>query len=253
MTTLPLSGQVALVTGSSRNLGAEIARELARRGAAVTVTHRSAPDDALDLAEDLQRLNGLTNPVIECDLSSSASTRDFLERFDDEVGHADILVNNAGPFSMEPFLHLTEREWDRIWESNVRAAHLCAQALAPEMRRRGRGRIVNISAGSAYLRNHSIYTLSKAALIVLTEALALELGPEITVNAVAPGQIAESADDIAEFDPTFVERAVEHTPTGRLVGRAEVARIVADLCGPTYDAVTGVTIPIDGGWRLNRF
>ncbi|HZD04840.1 MAG TPA: SDR family oxidoreductase, partial [Longimicrobiales bacterium] len=99
----------------------------------------------------------------------------------------------------------------------------------------------------------SIYTLAKAALIVLTEALALELGPEVRVNAVAPGQIAESADDISAFDPTFVERAVARTPIGRLVTRAEVAAIVADLCGHRYDGVTGVTIPVDGGWRLNRF
>jgi NAD(P)-dependent dehydrogenase (short-subunit alcohol dehydrogenase family) len=83
--------------------------------------------------------------------------------------------------------------------------------------------------------------------------LALELGPEVTVNGVAPGQIAESADDIAEFDPDFVDRAVRHTPTRRLVSRREVASIVVDLCEPRYAAVTGAVIPIDGGWRLNRF
>ncbi len=157
--------------------------------------------------------------IIQADLSSAPSTRDFLRRFDQEVGDIDILVNNAGPFAMDPFLELSEQEWDRIWESNVRAAHLCAQALAPGMRRRGRGRIVNVSAGSAYIRNHSIYTLAKAALLTLTEALALELGPEISVNAVAPGQIAESADDIAEFDPSFVEKAIDRTPLRRLVTR----------------------------------
>src|SRR5207302_4999838 len=110
------------------------------------------------------------------------------------------------------------------------ACYVASQCVASGMRRRGWGRIVNISAGSAYVRNHSIYGLSKEAIIFLTEELALELGPEVTVNAVAPGQIAESADDIAEFDPTFVERAVRHTPAGRLVTRAEVAAIVAMLC-----------------------
>jgi len=112
---------------------------------------------------------------------------------------------------------------------------------------------VNVSAGAAYLRNHSIYTLAKASLITLTESLAIEFGPEITVNAVAPGQIVESADDIAQYDPGFVERAIAHTPTGRLVTRSEVARIVANLCGPLFASVTGVTIPIDGGWHLPRF
>jgi NAD(P)-dependent dehydrogenase (short-subunit alcohol dehydrogenase family) len=113
--------------------------------------------------------------------------------------------------------------------------------------------VVNVSAGSAFLRNHSVYTLAKAALVTFTESLAVELGPEITVNAVAPGQIAESAEDIAEFDPSFVERAVDATPTGRLATRPEVAAVVAELCGPLFDAVSGVTIPIDGGWHLPRF
>ena len=95
------------------------------------------------------------------------------------------------------------------------------------MREAGWGRIVLLSAGSAYLRNHAIYGLAKQALGFLAEELALELGPAITVNAVAPGQIAESADDIAEHDPSFVERAIAHTPAGRLVTRAEVAELVA--------------------------
>lgn len=248
-----LAGMKALVTGSSRNLGAAIASELARRGAAVTITYLTGREEAEDLARVLREKTGRPHHVIRADLSSAPSIRDFLERFAGEVGEVDILVNNAGPFSMDPLLELAEEEWDRIWESNVRAAHLCAQALAPGMRRRGRGRIVNVSAGSAYIRNHSIYTLAKAALLTLTEALALELGPEISVNAVAPGQIAESADDVAAFDPSFVERAIERTPLRRLVTRAEIATIVADMVGPTYDSMTGVTIPIDGGWRLNRF
>lgn len=253
MTNTPLDGTTALVTGSSRNLGAAIARELAHRGSTVAVTYRSSLEEAAQVASVLEDETGRAHHVIHADLSTGETTRAFLDRFLEEVGGADILINNAGPFAMDPFLDLSEADWDRIWDSNVKAAHLCAQALAPGMRRRGRGRIVMVSAGSAYIRNHSIYTLAKAALITLTESLALELGPETTVNAVSPGQIAESADDIAEFDPSFVERAIEHTPLKRLATRAEVARIVADLCGPTFDAVTGVTIPIDGGWRLNRF
>ena len=96
-------------------------------------------------------------------------------------------------------------------------------------------------------RNHSIYTLAKDAVITFTEALAVEVAPKVTVNCVAPGQIAESADDMAEFDPTFVERATAATPLGRLVTRDEVAGIVVELCGPRFAAVTGVTIPVDGG------
>jgi NAD(P)-dependent dehydrogenase (short-subunit alcohol dehydrogenase family) len=121
------------------------------------------------------------------------------------------------------------------------------------MKSAGWGRIVNISAASYVLRNHSIYGLAKDALIFLTEELAVELGPEVTVNAVAPGQIDESAADIAEFDPTFVDRSIEATPAGRLVTRREVAEIVAALCSPTFTVVTGATIPVDGGFRLRSF
>lgn len=253
MTDLPFAGRTALVTGSSRNLGAEIAMELARRGARVGVNYSSSRDQAEAVVTAMTDLSDLGHRALQADLADSDQVRSLCERVMSEFGSVDILVNNAGPFSMEPFVALDVAEWDRIWDTNVKSAFLCTQMLAPSMKERGWGRIVNISAGSAYLRNHSIYTLAKDALITLTEELALELGPEVNVNAIAPGQIAESADDIAEFDPTFVERSIEWTPAGRLARRSEVAAIVAELCGPTFDVVTGVTIPVDGGWRLNRF
>jgi NAD(P)-dependent dehydrogenase (short-subunit alcohol dehydrogenase family) len=188
------------------------------------------------------------------DLADAAQTRALVAEAAERLGgRIDVLVHNAGPFSMTPFAELEEPEWDLVWDVNVKAAQIATRLLAPGMRDAGWGRIVLLSAGSAYLRNHSIYGLAKHAIAFLAEELALELGPEVTVNAVAPGQIAESADDIAEFDPSFVERAVAHTPGGRLVTRGEVAELVAALCGPAFDMVTGATLPLDGGWRLQRF
>lgn len=248
-----LDGKTALVTGSSRNLGAAIARALAGRGARVIVTFHQSEDAARALAEELRPDWGTDHVVVRGDLSTPSGTAALLDRVLTEVERVDVLVNNAGPFSMEPFAELDVDEWNRIWDANVTATYLATQRLVAGMREQGWGRIVNVSAGSAYIRNHSIYTLAKSALITLTEQLALELAPEITVNAVAPGQLAESAKDIAEFDPTFVERAIDWTPTRRLVRRAEVAEIVAEMCGPLFDSVTGVTIPVDGGWRLPRF
>jgi NAD(P)-dependent dehydrogenase (short-subunit alcohol dehydrogenase family) len=110
-----------------------------------------------------------------------------------------------------------------------------------------------MAAGSAFIRNHGVYGLAKGAVILLTEALALELGPAITVNAVAPGQIAESGPDISAIDPTFINRAIAHTPVGRLVTRPEVASLIVWMCSPAADLITGHTIPVDGGWRFNRF
>ena len=249
-----LRGRRALITASSRNLGAAIATALARDGAQVCVQYHASRDAAEALVRQLRAETALDHVAVPGDMSDPGSIRAVVSEAGDLLGGGiDVLVNNAGPFSMTPYTELPEAEWDRIWDSNAKACYVASQCVAGGMRERGWGRIVNVSAGSAYLRNHSVYGLAKEAIIVLTEELALELGPEVTVNAVAPGQIAESAADIAEFDPTFVDRAVRHTPAGRLVTRAEVAAIVAMLCSPVFDMVTGVTVPVDGGWRLSRF
>jgi NAD(P)-dependent dehydrogenase (short-subunit alcohol dehydrogenase family) len=249
-----LSGRTALVTGSSRNLGAVIAERLAARGASVAVTYHGSERTARELVERLRSSSGGEHLAVGGDLADAAQVRSLVAAAAEGLGgRIDVLVHNAGPFSMTPFTELDEAEWDGVWDVNVKAAQLATRLVAPAMREAGWGRIVLLSAGSAYLRNHSIYGLAKQAVSFMAEELALELGPEVTVNAVAPGQIAESADDIAEHDPSFVERAVAHTPAGRLVTRAEVAELVTGLCGPAFDMVTGATLPVDGGWRLQRF
>lgn len=248
-----LDGHTALVTSSSGNLGAEVVRTFAEAGANSVVTYFQSVAAANELIAELAGTSG-THVAVFGDTRTASTTRAMVETaMEVAVGPIDIVVNNSGPFSMTPFTELSDDEWERIWNGNVTSAFVTAQLLAPGMCAGGWGRIVNVSAGSAFLRNHSIYTLAKDAMITLTESLAVELAPEITVNCVAPGQIAESADDIADFDSSFVERAITRTPSGRLVTRAEVARIVLELCSSNFDMVTGVTVPVDGGWRINRF
>jgi NAD(P)-dependent dehydrogenase (short-subunit alcohol dehydrogenase family) len=250
----PLAGRRALVTGSSRNLGAEIARSLAHRGAAVVVTYHRSREQAEAVVDDLRRETGLPHCAVQADLSHPDAAAPMVAAAQDALGGpVEILVNNYGPFSMTPFSQLPADEYASVMDGNLTLAVRAVQQVVPGMRAGGWGRIVNLSAGSTYLRNHSVYGLAKSALGMLTESLALELGPEITVNAVAPGQIAESAEDIADIDPTFVDRAVAHTPAGRLVSRREIAEIVASLCAPPFDLLTGAVLPVDGGWRLNRF
>lgn len=251
--SLPLRGRRALVTGGSRNLGAEIARALARRGARVAITYRHSPAEAHAVVDELSEVTGVRHLALEADLTDVEATTDWIGGACDALHGLDILVNNFGPFSMVPFHQLPLEEWRRIWAGNVEAVYLATAAAVPALRATGRGRVVNVSAGSAYLRNHSIYGLAKEAVGVLTESLALELGPEITVNAIAPGQIEESAADIEQVDPTFVPRALARTPAGRLVTRAEVADVAALLCTSAFDMLTGAIVPLDGGWRFNRF
>jgi NAD(P)-dependent dehydrogenase (short-subunit alcohol dehydrogenase family) len=255
-TTLPqtVEGRRALVTGSSRNLGAEIAQSLARRGATVTLTYHESGAAARDVVADLQQKTGRGHYAVPADLSEPKAADAMVDSAQEAMGGpVEILVNNHGPFSMVPLHEIPSEEFTRVVDGNLTLTHRAVQRVVPGMRSGGWGRIVNLSAGSAYLRNHSVYGLAKNAVGMLTESLALELGPEITVNALAPGQIAESAEDIAAIDQTFVDRAISRTPTGRLVSRREVAEIVASLCGPPFDMVTGAVIPVDGGWRLNRF
>jgi NAD(P)-dependent dehydrogenase (short-subunit alcohol dehydrogenase family) len=253
-TARPLEGRRALVTGSSRNLGAEIARSLARRGATVVVTYHRSRGEADAVVDELRRETDLPHQAVAADLSEPEAAGTMVEAAQEGLGGpVEILVNNHGPFSMTPFSQMPADEFAHVMDGNLTLTLRAVQQVVPGMRAGGWGRIVNLSAGSAYLRNHSVYGLAKSAVVMLTESLALELGPEITVNAVAPGQIVESTPDIEEIDPTFVGRAVERTPAGRLVSRHEVAEIVASLCAPPFDLLTGAHLPVDGGWRLNRF
>lgn len=243
-----LRGHIALITGSSRNLGADIAREMAASGARVVVNYRESRAQAERL---IAELDGPGHVAIGGDVSNEDDVETIVAAAERLCGaRIDILVNNAGPFSMQNFVQLTPKEFDSIWNANVRAAYLVTRRVAPGMQIEGWGRIVNISAGSAFLRTHSVYTLAKDAMITLTEQLAIELGPSITVNCVAPGQIAESAQAMASFDPGFVERVLARTPAGRLATRSEVAKVVVAICLQPFDMVTGATLPVDGGARL---
>ena len=201
-------GMTALVTAGSRNLGAAIVSEMAHRGASTISTYRTSKEQCAGLLDGLPTAPGQSHLCLSADLESQDGIGAFVAKLE-QIERIDILVNNFGPFSMTPYTEITEGEWDRIWNGNVEAARRCSRAALSRMRQIGRVRIVNVSAGSAYIRNHSIHSLAKASLITITEMLAFELGLEITVNAVAPGQILESADDIAEFDPDFVRRAIE--------------------------------------------
>ena len=249
----PLNGKKALVTAGAGKLGAEICLTLAGAGVDVAVNYRNSRDEAMALVDHITARFGGNHAAVGADVGVAEDVARMVNETRSALGAVDILINNAGPFSKTPFVDLAEEEWDTVLESNVTATYACSAAVAPGMREAGWGRIVNLSAVSAYVRNRSIYGLAKAAIHTLTESLALELGPEITVNAVAPGQIAESLDEMAGIDEDWARSVVDATPAGRLVTRAEVANLIVNLCLPTFDMVTGQVVAIDGGLRLPRF
>jgi len=251
----PLQGKVALVTGSYRNLGAVTAETLASYGASVVINDLDLPELVELGNQELERIRafGVQAAAIPADISQSDQVRKLCQNAIKTFGKVDILVNNAGPFSMDPYLAITEEVYDRVMDVNLKAIYLTAQEIVPVMKANGWGRIVSMSAGSAYVRNHSVYGLAKFAVQFITEELALEVGPEVTVNAVAPGQIYESLPDIAEFDPTFGERYTARSPLKKLVTRKDVATLIANFCTPAYDQVTGITIKVDAGAEIWRF
>lgn len=249
----PLKGKVALVTGAYRNLGTVTAETLAEFGATLFINDL---DDAVGYREDALKIiqsHGGEASAVEADLSKSDQVQFLAEQALSRFGRVDILVNNAGPFNMDPYTQLEEQIWDRVMDVNLKAVYLLVKNLASQMKSNGWGRIINMCAGSAYVRNHNVYTLAKKGVEVITESLALELGPEILVNAIAPGQILESLPDIAEFDPTFGDRYTARAPAKRLVTRKEVATIIALLCTPAFSGMTGMTLRVDGGAELPHF
>lgn len=217
------------------------------------MTYHGSEALARELVADLRRRHPAEHIAVYADTETIDGIETLMETVLTRLGGLEILVNNSGPFSAIPFAELPVEEYMRIWHANVTASYLATRRAAPAMREAGWGRVVNLSAVSASVRNRSIYGLAKSAVETLTEELALELGPAITVNAIAPGQIQESLEEMAGINPDWARSVAATTPLRRLVRRSEVAAMVAALCTPAFDMVTGVTIPMDGGLRLPRF
>lgn len=244
-----LKDKVALITGSSSGAGAAIALELARLGARVAVHCRSNIGQAEAIVGRIVA-NGGTASAFRADLAQDGATQRLASEVEGTLGPTSVLINNAGPFADAPFRTLAPAVWDEIMAANLKAPWLLAQAVVPSMERLNWGRIVNIGATSGFVRSHSVYGLAKSALLHLTESLALELAPTITVNAVVPSQIASERTDTM---PQYKAAAIAGTPLGRLVTEEEIARMVAMVCSSDFDFVTGRTIVMDGGRTLPRF
>jgi NAD(P)-dependent dehydrogenase (short-subunit alcohol dehydrogenase family) len=239
---LPLTGQVALVTGAAKRIGRSIALRLAAEGADLAINYHHSADEAAGLAGEIREL-GCRAALFPGDVSRAADVREIFAALDREFGRLDILVNNAGVFFDAPFAELTEEQWDSTLNINLKAQYLCAQAALPLLRRSGRGRIVNLSSIGAFQPkpNHVHYCVSKAGVVMLTRCLARALGPEIRVNSVAPGKIQFPGEEI---DQGYIRR----TPLGKVGSGKDIAEAVLYLVQAEF--VTGQTVLIDGGRML---
>ena len=244
-----LSDKVALVTGASSGAGVDIARELARLGARVAVHYRSSRAGADEVVEAIRAAGGEA-ATFQADMAVSGDVRRLVAAVEDRLGPVSVLVNNAGPFADTAFRTLTERDWDYVMNTNLKSVFLTSQLVLAGMETLGWGRIVNLGATSAFVRSHSVYGLAKAALLHMTESMAVDFAPHVTVNAVVPSQIASARTDKM---PAYKAAAIAATPLKRLVTQPEIARMVALVCSPAFDFVTGRAIILDGGRSIPVF
>ena len=237
-----LVGQVALVTGGARRIGRSIALRLAAEGADIVVNYSTSKAEAEGVVREIQGA-GRRAVSLQADVSRRADVQKLFSAAEEEFGRLDILVNNAGMFFAAKFEELTDEQWDRIMNTNLKSQFLCAQAVAPIMKRQGRGRIINLTSLGGILPwpAYTHYCVSKAGAIMLTRCLARALGPEILVNSVAPGTI-QFPGELPDED--YIRRVPLHrTGTGDDIADAVVYLATADF-------VTGQTIVVDGGRSL---
>ena len=242
-----ISGKACLITGASRTLGAVIARRMARYGAHIALNYHHSREAALALSEELAA-QGVKALPIRADVTQPDQVERLVAETQTHLGPIDILVNNVGPYTDAPFLKLSLADFERVLAGNVRATFLVSQAVGRRMKAQGHGHIINIAATDIFHRSHSVYGLAKQGVIYLTEAMALELAPEVHLNAIAPDLIADNED----MRPELVTQSIAGTPMGRLVTRAEVADMVYLLCTSLFDSLTGQTIVMDGGRSIPR-
>lgn len=240
----PLSGKSALVTGGAKRIGRAIALALAQAGADVTITYRTSADEAVETVDAIEQL-GQRGYALPCDVRSEGSVRDTVAQALAQHSGLDILVNNAAIFETTSLAEITLAQWDAVFETNARGPFLVTREALPALRA-ARGRIVNLGSlgGLRAWADHAHYCASKAALHMLTQAMAKALAPEVGVNCVAPGSI-EMDDSGSDQALRFAAR----TPLRRNGTAEEVAEAVLFFAaGPEF--VTGQILTVDGGLGL---
>jgi len=244
MTNQALSGKSAFVTGGARRIGREIALTLARAGADITITYHSSRAEADKTAKAIEDL-GCRVLVVECDVRLEASVCDAMDASIAFHKRLDVLVNNAAVFDAGKLDDISLEQWDAVFATNTRGPFLTARIALPHLRA-AQGRIINIGSlgGLRAWSGHAHYCASKAALHMLTLAMAKAFAPEIAVNCVAPGWIEMEGDE-----RDVAERFAQKTPLRRNGTAAEVAQAVLFFAaGPGF--VTGQVLTVDGGLGL---
>lgn len=248
---IDLTGRVALVTGSSRGIGAGIARVLAEYGADIAVNYVSGREQAEGVAAQIQALGRRTH-IVHADVTDLDAVQQMVADVEQALGPISILVNNAGKNNLKNIMDITQEDWDWTLNLNLKSYFLCSKAVLPGMIARQHGHIINITSISGQRGGLSCdvdYSAAKAGIMGFTRALARWAAPQgVLVNAVAPGYFDTGWEQRA--DPERVQRLVETIPLRRFGLVEEIGEIVAFLCGPGGNYIVGEVITANGGAHI---
>ncbi len=245
---MKLTGKTALITGAAKRLGAETAKTLHQNGANIIIHYASSTQQAEQLEQQLNQIRPASACVVQADLRHSDEIHQLADHASNCFDGLDILVNNASTFYPTPLGQISEDNWDDLMGTNFKAALFLSQACFPALKY-SQGCIINmldIHAQSP-LKDHTLYCCAKAASVMLTHSLALEMGPDVRVNGIAPGAILWPEND-ADMQPAAKQNIIQSIPLNRIGQPKDIAEAILFLA--TSDYINGQIIAVDGGRQL---
>lgn len=245
---MKLEGKVAIVTGATSGMGRATAVLFAKEGAKVVVTGRN--EERAQAVVDEIKGNGGEAIYVIVDASNVEDCKKIFDATIEAFGTVDILVNNAGMLSMSPLLEVSIEEWNKVFAVNVTSALYLTQLCAPVMKEKGKGVIVNVASVASYAAHHGFaaYISSKHAMAGLSKSMAWELGPEIRVNAIAPGAIHTAMVD-SIGGPSVLQGMIDNCPCKRVGQPEDIAGAALFLASDDCTFLTGQIIKVDGGFE----
>ncbi len=249
-----LHNQVAVVTGAARGIGLAVATAMAHAGADVALI--DLDEEGLEHSRRLVEATGRRAMSLAADVGDREAAAAAVDAVVSELSKVDILVNCAGVICRNaPAEQVTEEDFDRVWQVNVKGTFFCAQAAARDMIKRGRGRVVNFASQAALLAlpHQSAYTASKGAIAALTRSLAIDWAPHgVTVNAIAPTFVwTPMAAPMLEVESVH-DAAVRRIPMKRIAHVRDIAGAAIFLASEAASMITGHVLPVDGGWSAGE-
>lgn len=250
MSNSNIDSKVVLITGAGKRVGATIARRCHHQAMRIAIHYRNSATEAEALAQALNQQRHDSAITLAAELKNSETHADLVQQVITRWGRLDVLINNASSFYPTPFSEITEKTWDDLLGSNLKAPLFLSQAAFPYLKKQ-KGCIINMVDIQAQrpMKKHAVYCVAKAGLVMLTKCLAKELGPSIRVNGIAPG-IALWPEDETEFNPALREKIIARTAMKRAGTPDDIADAITFLIEHGH-YITGQIIAVDGGLSLD--